>query len=76
MELYRDNQSEKALASIVGNKIDLLEGDNPLKENAFQMAKQENLMYSEVSAKEGTGVTDLFIGLTHALSTEPPKPEA
>ena len=52
----------------MGNKIDLLDGENPLKEEACNLAKQESLMYSEVSAKEGTGVHDLFLGTTHSLS--------
>ena len=49
---------EKGNIIIVGNKIDLKEGRAITKEEAEKFCKQNNYEYFEVSAKEGTNITN------------------
>ena len=60
IQLFRDHQSEKAMAILVGNKADLESERNISQEEIEEFAKKEELQYREVSAKSGDGVMSLF----------------
>ena len=51
---------DKGNIIIIGNKIDLKEERAVTKEEAEKYCKEKNYEYFEVSAKEGTNITNLF----------------
>lgn len=65
-ELQRSLQDE-IIISIVGNKIDLEEEREISKEEGTEFASSIKASYSEVSAKTGEGINDVFLALTKSL---------
>lgn len=51
----------------MGSKSDLLDGPSPLHEQAEQLARREDMIYCEVSAKTGAGVGKLFAEVVRRL---------
>ena len=51
---------EYKIMAIVGNKCDLYEEEAVTEEEARQLAKEQNAIYMNVSAKEGTNINKLF----------------
>ena len=58
---------EKGNIVIVGNKIDLKENRVIMKEEAEKYCKEKNYEYFEVSAKEGTNITNLLYASVASL---------
>ena len=58
---------EKAKSVLVGNKSDLAGQRQVSIEDAEEFAKDNNLKYYEVSAKEGTKVVELFFYLANEI---------
>ena len=61
------NAPEKAKSVLVGNKSDLAGQRQVSIEEAEEFAKDNNLKYYEVSAKEGTKVVELFFYLANEI---------
>ena len=61
------NAPEKAKSVLVGNKSDLAGQRQVSIEDAEEFAKDNNLKYYEVSAKEGTKVVELFFYLANEI---------
>ncbi len=45
LQLYRDNQGQHACTCLVGSKADLLDHPSPLREQAEQLARREDMIY-------------------------------
>jgi len=63
---------EEVLTILVGNKVDLLQGDAKVeravkKEDAEALAEQRGITYLETSAKSGEGVSECFKELTSQI---------
>ena len=61
------NAPEKAKSVLVGNKSDLAGQRQVSIEDAEEFAKNNNLKYYEVSAKDGTKVVELFFYLANEI---------
>lgn len=61
----KENSSEDLVVALVGNKKDLYEYEEVKKQEIEQYAKEYGAIFKETSAKEGTGVDEVFrlIGL-------------
>ena len=61
----KENSSEDLVVALVGNKKDLYEYEEVKKPEIEQYAKEHGAIFKETSAKEGTGVDEVFrlIGL-------------
>ena len=61
----KENSSENLVVAFVGNKKDLYEYEEVDKQEIEKYAKEQGAIFKETSAKEGTGVDELFrlIGL-------------
>ena len=68
LQLFRDSQSPGARAVLVGTKMDLVEGNNPLREKAELLGQREGMAVWEVSAKTGSGVAKLFAATVAELA--------
>ncbi|KAH7680063.1 Small GTPase superfamily, partial [Aphelenchoides avenae] len=60
-------QYERAVIVLVGNKVDMASVRQVSFEEAHDFANGERLSYFETSAKEVTGVTDLFDAIAQRL---------
>ena len=67
IEQLKMNAPEKAKSVLVGNKSDLAGQRQVSIEDAEEFAKNNNLKYYEVSAKEGTKVVELFFYLANEI---------
>ena len=63
-ELKENNKIEELFIILVGNKIDLEEKREISKEEGDRFALDNNIKFSEVSAKTGDGILDLFNDIT------------
>ena len=63
-ELKEKNKIDELYIILVGNKIDLEEQRVISKEEGEKYASDNNINYSEVSAKTGTGIINLFKKIT------------
>ena len=68
IQLFRDHQTESAIAIMLGNKVDLEDGIKLSEETLVEYAKKEGLNYESVSAKTGYGVTECFTKMVSSLS--------
>ena len=59
-ELKENNKIDELYTILVGNKIDLPERRVISREEGEKYASDNNINYSEVSAKTGEGILDLF----------------
>ena len=64
IELKENNKIDELYVVLVGNKIDLDERREVSKEEGEKYAADNNINYSEVSAKTGAGILNLFNGIT------------
>ena len=71
MNLVKENGPKNVIMYIVGNKYDLLEKEAVKEEEAREYAANQNVSFWFTSAKESTGIDELFkeIGLKY-LSPE------
>jgi GTPase SAR1 family protein len=69
VESYTD---ANALLVLVGNKADAERQVS--EEEIAQFVQDKNLMYYETSAKAGTNVKDMFIGVAGTLTERTPVP--
>ena len=67
MDQLNTHAPEKAKSVLVGNKSDLAGQRQVSIEDAEEFAKDNNLKYYEVSAKEGTKVVELFFYLANEI---------
>ena len=67
MEQLNMHAPKKAKSVLVGNKSDLAGQRQVSIEDAEEFAKDNNLKYYEVSAKEGTKVVELFFYLANEI---------
>ena len=63
-ELKEKNKIEELYIVLVGNKIDLEDKRVISKEEGEKYASDNNINYSEVSAKTGKGIVNLFKKIT------------
>ena len=63
-ELKENNKIDELYTILVGNKIDLPERRVISREEGEKYASDNNINYSEVSAKTGEGILDLFNDIT------------
>ena len=63
-ELKENNKIDELYIVLVGNKIDLEDKRVISKEEGEKYASDNNINYSEVSAKTGTGIINLFKKIT------------
>ena len=63
-ELKENNKIDEIYAILVGNKIDLETKRVISKEEGLKFASDNNISYSEVSAKTGEGILELFNEIT------------
>lgn len=59
IEDVKSLRGDEALIALIGNKIDLLK-EKSFDTSAKDFAKQSNLLYFEVSAKDGTNINSMF----------------
>ena len=67
LEDIRNNLDENSVIFLVGNKCDLTERDVGIAEQGKMFAKKNDLVYHEVSAKNGTGIVNLFEQISKKL---------
>ena len=60
MNLVKENGPKKIIMYIVGNKYDLLEKEVVKEEEAREYARNENVSFWLTSAKDSTGIDELF----------------
>ena len=60
LNLVRENLPKNAIIYLVGNKNDLLGKEAVKEEEAKEYAKQQNIFYWIISAKNSTGIDELF----------------
>ena len=67
LNVVKENGPKKMIMYLVGNKYDLLEKETVNEEDAREYAKSENIPLWFTSAKNSTGIEDLFaeIGLKY-----------
>jgi small GTP-binding protein len=70
LRTFRGVANEKAMAIVVGNKLDLSESRRVERSMAEEWARGQNSWYFETSAKTGDGVSDVFIGLIDLLAEQ------
>ncbi len=58
--LTNQNKLDEVIFCLVGNKIDLEEQRQVTKEEGEKYAKDNNIIFQEVSAKTGDNISDLF----------------
>lgn len=57
----KELKREDAIFALVGNKLDLADDQRQVKKEEGQaMATSKDYLFKEVSAKDGTGINDLF----------------
>ncbi|OHT07574.1 Ras-related protein Rab-6A [Tritrichomonas foetus] len=62
VENVRAARGDAAVIALIGNKIDLLDGED-VDKKAKEFANEKELLYFEVSAKDGTNITSMFKAL-------------
>lgn len=63
----RDNSDSTAVIIVVGNKIDLVEKRVVSQEECIEWASKSKTYYIETSAKQGTGIDEMFLTLTKEI---------
>ncbi|XP_053142229.1 ras-related protein Rab-17 [Hemicordylus capensis] len=66
-ELEKEFLQDEIIIVLVGNKLDLSPSREVTLEEAKEVAKRENILYMETSAKSNHQVTELFMTLAHEL---------
>ena len=64
----RESASENIIISIVGNKLDLYEKEAVDQEEAKKYAEDNNAFFAVTSAKNSSGIEDLFIEIVKKFS--------
>ncbi|GAA5955611.1 hypothetical protein JCM3765_001800 [Sporobolomyces pararoseus] len=71
-ELHRQ-ADPSILIYLAGNKLDLADGQRQVsKEEAEKFAQEEGLLWSEVSAKTGQGIKEIFQTIAEKLAIDSP----
>ena len=63
MSLVKENAPKEIILYIVGNKIDLSEREAVNEDEVRDYAQKENVLFWSTSAKNATGINDLFDGI-------------
>lgn len=74
-----EQASKNIIIALVGNKIDILEdNENERKvarEEAEKLAEEEGLLFFETSAKTGTNISEVFLGIGEKIPLKGPEDE-
>ncbi|SCU88229.1 LADA_0E08944g1_1 [Lachancea dasiensis] len=69
-----EQASRDIIIALVGNKLDIIENGGERKvarEEAENLAQQEGLLFFETSAKSGSNVNEVFLGIGQKISLKP-----
>ena len=70
MSLVRDNGPKEIIMYIVGNKSDLFEREAVNEEEVRNYAQKENILFWSTSAKDATGINELFLEIGNKYLSE------
>lgn len=74
-----EQANKNIIIALVGNKIDILEDNESerkvAKEEAEKLAEEEGLLFFETSAKTGTNISEVFLGIGEKIPLKGPEDE-
>ncbi|CAB4253265.1 similar to Saccharomyces cerevisiae YOR089C VPS21 Rab family GTPase required for endocytic transport and for sorting of vacuolar hydrolases [Maudiozyma barnettii] len=74
-----EQANKNIIIALVGNKVDILEDNEDerkvSREEAEKLAEEEDLLFFETSAKTGTNISEVFLGIGEKIPLKGPEDE-